>query len=149
MRTKILLILSILLLCYTYGMGQIRCHTTTTRVVATEHYAYLQFPQLKRIWKASYKHVLVLQSKDNLRPFMKLEELLANSEVYTPRNTLIICSGENEAYIKEIAGKIKVLPLDILVLTENGPRFSEGSLSRLHHDAEGYEFKYVPMQIYE
>lgn len=149
MRTKVLLALSMLLLCYTYGMGQKRCHTTTTRVLATEEYAYLQFPELKRIWKASYKHVLVFQSKNSLRPFIKLEELLANSEVYTPRNTLIICSTENEVYIKEIAGKINVLPLDILMLTKNGPRFSEGSLSRLRHDEEGYEFKYVPVQIYE
>lgn len=148
MKKRIELLLLLLLLGCSYGMGQIKRHTTTTRICATTEYAYLQFPQLKSVWKPSYEHVLVLQSEDSIRPFMKLEELLSDIDVYTPRNTLIVCTEDNEKYVKELSGKITVLPLNTLLLTKDGPTFSEGTLLRLSNNEEGYEFKYVPTQIY-
>lgn len=135
----------LLLLCSCCGI-KTYVKTTTVRTT-TDGFASVQSRELEKAWKSSYQHVFVLQTKDSLQPFAKLEELLDDKAVYTAKNTFIICTESNLDYVKEICGNIKVFALNSLLSMDEKQGLSEGTMSRIKGD-EGYEFRFVREKAY-
>lgn len=99
---------------------------------------------LKAAWKDSYIHTLVISPKANLKAYMRLNKLLTEAPMlYTPDNTLVICSDKNKELVQEAATGYNVLILPAFGSPDS--MIMEGTMVPLtkKDNEPNYDFKFT------
>lgn len=147
MKKRILLLcLFCITLGFTYAQTPVRHITSkvTVHTYDTETTALIKAENLNKAWKPSYTHVISVNPKTNLKAFMRLEKLLTEEPtLYNPKNTLIICSDENEKFVREAATGYNILKLPALGSAES--MILEGTIRPLikEDNEPEYDFKFT------
>ncbi|QIU93878.1 hypothetical protein [Bacteroides faecium] len=147
MKKRILLLcLLCITLGFTHAQTPIRHITSkvTVHTYDTETTALIKNENLNKAWKPSYIHVISVNPKTNLKAFMRLEKLLTETPMlYNPKNTLIICSDENEKFVREAATGYNILKLPALGSAES--MILEGTIRPLikEDNEPEYDFKFT------
>ncbi len=151
MKNRILLILAWLSLGFNLTFAQVPTSQKRDEIIIStmesDGIALIKAESLKKAWKSSYKHVISVNPDANLKAYIRLEKLLTeNPKVYNPKNTLIISSEVNNAFVKEAATGYNVL--DLMSVGSKKSMIVEGTMRPLtkEDNEPGYDFIFTKIK---
>lgn len=152
MRTRTLFLLGGILCLCTFGMKAQTVtpeggSTVTTRTVVqtSNRTALIQSAEMKKVWKESLVHAIVIPSQVGVKSLITLNKLLQNtSELYNPENTLVIYEdSDNRELISDICKGYAMINLNMSL--DSKASVVAGEITPVASDdrAVGYDFKVV------
>lgn len=147
----------ILLLClfcmtlgfvYSQNLDPRITNMTKTVISTTNKKSLIKAEILKKIWKPAYIHVISISPKTDFKAFIRLEELLQRTPMlYSPENTLVLCSDKYPEFVIKAAAGYKILQLSGLGSSDS--MIIEGTITPLtkEDNEPGYDFKFVEKKV--